>query len=85
MYISACSMNWQFPVHITGTRATISMLLTQRKKCNQNRRKSYSVNSFHVMTTGISLCVVILPCNFPVRVCSDGKNTSYLQMTINAF
>ena len=27
-------MNWQFPVHITGTRATISMLLKQGNKCN---------------------------------------------------
>ena len=51
-----CSMNWQFPVHITGTRATISTLIKQGKKCNQNRRKLYSVNSFPVMTTGISLC-----------------------------
>ncbi len=24
-------MNWQFPVHITGTRAEISMLLKQGK------------------------------------------------------
>ena len=43
-------------VHITGTRATISMLIKQGKKYNQNRRKLYSVNSFPVMTTGISLC-----------------------------
>ena len=48
-------MNWQFPVHITGTRATISMFLKQGKKCNQNRRKLYSVNSFPAMTTGICL------------------------------
>ena len=54
--LKPCSMNWQFPVQITGTRATISMLLKQGKKCNQNRRKLYSVNSFPVMTTGISLC-----------------------------
>ena len=44
-----------FPVHITGTRAEISMLLKQGKKCNQNRRKLYYVNSFPVMTAGISL------------------------------
>ena len=36
-------MNWQFPVHITGNRATISMLLKQAKKYNQNRRKLYSL------------------------------------------
>ena len=30
-------MNWQFPVHITGTRATISMLIIQGKKCNQSK------------------------------------------------
>ena len=29
-------MNWQFPVHITGTRATISMLLKQGKN-NEKR------------------------------------------------
>ena len=58
-------MNWQFPVHITGTRATISLLLKQGKKCNQNRRKLYSVNSFPVMNTGISLCTnstLLFPC-----------------------
>ena len=62
-------MTLQFPVHISGSRAIISMLLKQGKKCNQNRRKLYSANSFPVMITGIS-CVVILPCNFPVRDCS---------------
>ena len=44
-------MNWQFPVYITGTRATISILLKQEKKCNKNGRKLYSVNSFPVKTT----------------------------------
>ena len=38
-----CGMNCQFPVHITGTRTTISTLLKQGKKCNQNRRKLYSL------------------------------------------
>ena len=41
-------MNWQFPVHITGTRATISMLLKQGKKCNQNIRKTYFSLSFKI-------------------------------------
>ena len=48
-------MIWHFPVHITGTRAEISMSLKQGKKCNQNRRKLYYVNSFPVMTAGIYL------------------------------
>ena len=38
-----CGMNCQFPVHITWTRTTISTLLKQGKKCNQNRRKLYSL------------------------------------------
>ena len=28
----------------------------------------YTANPFPVMTTGISLCVVILPCNDPVKI-----------------
>ena len=45
------------------------MLIKQGKKCNQNRRKLYSVNSFPVMTTDISLCSNST-CNFPVTNCS---------------
>ena len=47
-------MNWQFPVHITGTRAEISMLLKQGKKCNQNIRK------LQCGMTGIKICLVNL-------------------------
>ena len=72
-----CGMNCQFPVHITWTRTTISTLLKQGKKCNQNRRKLYSLQDRYR--------VELLHREIPVFITGNGFAVKLSEHTCGSF